>query len=59
MTIAITSWKMDKIHGLWVNILSINKPKFRLVACLLGSTSAAFEGVPFSKLHFRDLQSSA
>jgi len=56
MTIAITSKKKDKIHGLCVNILSINKPKIRLVACLLGSISAAFEGVPFSRLHFRDLE---
>lgn len=56
MTISITDKKKAKIQDLCISILKTHSPTTRRIACLLGNISASFEGVPFGRLHFRDLE---
>ena len=56
MTISITNRKKERIYELCDQILSNNSTKIRHIACLLGNFSAAFEGVPYGRLHFRNLE---
>ena len=57
MTITLTPRKKEKIKKLGYGLLH-NKVTVRMVSSFIGNLTAAFDAVPFGKLHYRHLEMS-
>ena len=56
MTVTLTEQKIVEIKDLCKNLLRKQKPSIRMVAMVIGKLVAAFPGVQYGPLHYRELE---